>query len=306
MDVLGRHMSQMPPVGSSDRIDEIRLTVAGTAGGTAVDCAKLGMQTVGFGAVGSDDNADVLLDLMRRHGIETAFMQRLADTTTSSTILPILPSGERSAWHAPGASSAFSPSPADLMRAVESDFVHLGGTGRLDAFDGPASRNFLAQAKQADCITTLDLIGARAEVSALVDPLMPYVDYYVPSIEEVSRLTGYEDVEAAAEHYIALGAGHCCITLGAQGSYIRAADGACHRIPAIQQIEILDTTGCGDAYSAGLIVALDQGWDLEFCGYFATAASALVATGLGSDAGIVSRQETKALAEQHYRRFANA
>lgn len=300
LDVLGRHMSEMPPVGGSDRIDEIRLTVAGTAGGTAVDCAKLGMNTIAFGALGDDDNAEVVLSLMRRHGIRTTHMQRIIDATTSSTILPILPSGERSAWHAPGASSRFYPLDADIEAALESDFVHLGGTGRLGEFDGSASRDFLARAKAAGCTTTLDLISARAEVAELIDPLMPYVDYYIPSIDEVARLTGYEDVKAAARHYIDLGAANCCITLGAQGSYLRSRHGVSCFVPAIQNIEVCDTTGCGDAYSAGFIAALDQGWSLEFCGYFATAASALVATGLGSDAGIVSLRETLALAREHH------
>ena len=50
---------------------------------------------------------------------------------------------------------------------------------------------------------------------------------------------------------------------------------------------MVDTTGCGDAFSAGLIAALSRDWDLERAARFASAAGALVATGLGSDAGIV-------------------
>ena len=60
----------------------------------------------------------------------------------------------------------------------------------------------------------------------------------------------------------------------------------------------MDTTGCGDAYCAGFLVGLSKGWSLEEAGQLGTAASALVATGLGSDAGIVDLAETLAFLQR--------
>jgi sugar/nucleoside kinase (ribokinase family) len=57
-------------------------------------------------------------------------------------------------------------------------------------------------------------------------------------------------------------------------------------------VPVVDSTGCGDAYCAGFIVGLTNGWELERCGRLGTAASALVITGLGSDAGIVDLAQT--------------
>ena len=57
-------------------------------------------------------------------------------------------------------------------------------------------------------------------------------------------------------------------------------------------IDLVDTTGCGDAYVAGFIVGVANGWDAEAAGWLGAAASGQVATGLGSDSGIVDLEST--------------
>ena len=61
LDVLGRPVTRIPDRGNVDFIEEIRLTVAGTAGGTVVDTAKLGLKSLAVGAVGDDEKADWVL-----------------------------------------------------------------------------------------------------------------------------------------------------------------------------------------------------------------------------------------------------
>lgn len=301
LDILGRYMETLPPPGQADFVDEVRLTVAGTAGGTAVDCAKLGLSTRAVGALGDDEKADFMLSTMRGYGIDVDAMARLPDVSTSISMLPIMPSGERRAWFVRGASDRFSPDESTIEAALASPIVHLGGTGLLSAFDGAPSRRFLERAKQAGCTTTLDLIVARPEISEMIDPLMPFTDYFIPSIEETQILTGLKQPEAIADYYLERGADCCVLTMGGDGSFIAHQDGRRHHVPPMPDVDVVDTTGCGDAYSAGFIAALNEGWELEFCGYFATAAAALVATGLGSDAGIVSMADTRQRAEAHYR-----
>lgn len=301
LDILGRAMDKMPPPGQADIVEEIRLTVAGTAGGTAVDCAKLGLATCAIGALGDDEKAGFMCATMAEHGIDIAGMARLAGVSTSTSMLPILPSGQRSAWFVPGASACFALDAETIGAALAGRIVHLGGTGLLGDFDGAPSRDLLEQAKAAGCITTHDLIIARPETADQVDPLMPFVDYFIPSIDETRIMTGCESSRDNADYYLDRGAGCCAITLGAEGSYIAARDGRRFHVPPIRDIEIVDTTGCGDAYSAGFIAGLARDLDLEGCAYLATAAASLVATGLGSDAGIVSFEATQRLAEAHHR-----
>ena len=93
LDILGLPVTHIPPGGTRYLIDEIRLTVAGTAGGTVVPCARLGLQALAVGAVGEDEKADWVVDALRREGIDVSVMERIAGSPTSATILLIRPDG---------------------------------------------------------------------------------------------------------------------------------------------------------------------------------------------------------------------
>jgi sugar/nucleoside kinase (ribokinase family) len=285
LDVLGRPVAAIPPRGNVEFIEEIRLTVAGTAGGTAVDCAKLGLRTRAVGAVGEDEKADFVIATLQKHGVDTAGMQRVAGVSTSATILNVRPNGDRPALHQRGASDYFLPDAEEVGRAVQSPFVHVGGTGLLRAFDGEPTVALLRAARAAGRFTTYDLIAASGETLALVRPALPHVDWFIPSIEEARAICGLGPARDVAAFFRDLGARHVVLTMGGDGCLV-AGEGVTLRLPAYD-VAVSDTTGCGDAFSAGLIAALHRGWDIERAARFAGAAGALVATGLGSDAGIV-------------------
>jgi sugar/nucleoside kinase (ribokinase family) len=291
LDILGVPVTEIPPGGHCYLIDEIKMTVAGTGGGTIMACAKLGLKTLAVGAVGSDEKADWLLAAMNRVSIDTSVMQRVKDCATSSTILAIRPDGSRPALHVKGASDHFQI-PAEIRaRAFDGKIVHFGGTGLLARMDGPPTATFLRAAKEAGRTTTFDLIQAEPETLALVEPLMPYVDFFMPSIDEASAMSGSSDPVACARYFLDKGARVCAISLGAQGSLVMARDGRHFFLPAFD-VQVRDTTGCGDAYSGGFIAGLVRDWDLVDCARLATATAALVATGLGSAANLVSFEDT--------------
>ena len=291
LDILGVPVTEIPAGGGRALIDEIRLTVAGTAGGTVVPCARLGLKARAVGAVGSDEKADWVLDTMTREGIDVSVMERIAGSPTSATILPIRPDGSRPVLHARGASARWKISPEVQHIACQSKILHLGGVGSLLAMDGAPSVSLLQDAKAAGCITTLDLIQARSETLPLVEPLLPYVDFFMPSIDETHALIGTDDPVACARYFIAKGAGACAISLGEDGSFVMTRDGRNFTVPAFD-VKVRDTSGCGDSYTGGFIAGLARGWDLLDCARLATATAAIVATGLGSGANLVSFDET--------------
>jgi len=291
LDVLGRPVTRIPDRGNVDFIEEIRLTVAGTAGGTVVDTAKLGLRSLAVGAVGDDEKADWVLMTLEKHGIDVSAMQRLAGIPTSASILNVRPNGDRPALHVRGASDHFDVPPAMYDQVFDTPIVHLGGTGLLRRLDGPASVTLLHEAKARGCTVTFDLIAASAETAAIVVPLLPYIDYFMPSIEEARDMSGQETPEDCARFFLDRGATACVFTLGAEGAYYAHGDGTRLASPAYD-IEVVDTTGCGDAFDAGFITALHHRMDIETGLRFAQASAGLVASGLGSDAGIVSFEGT--------------
>jgi sugar/nucleoside kinase (ribokinase family) len=286
LDVLGRPIEKIPEGGNLEYIEELRLTVAGTAGGTVIDCAKLGLSTLGVGAVGDDEKADFVISTLEKFGVDTSGFERLKGIPTSSTILNIRPNGERPALHLRGACDHFLPPPKDKINIFDCNVFHLGGTGLLKKLDGPVSVQLLKDAKENGCITTWDLIGATEQTINIVKPLLPHIDYFMPSIEEACIMSGLNDPKDVGKFYLDNGAKNCVFTMGGEGSFfINKSEQI--KTPAFD-VKVVDTTGCGDAFDAGMITAIVKGFDIEKALNFATITSGLVATGLGSDAGIIS------------------
>jgi sugar/nucleoside kinase (ribokinase family) len=291
LDVLGRPVVAIPERGNVEFIDEIRLTVAGTAGGTVIDTAKLGLRSLAVGGVGDDEKADFVLATMQKFGIDISAMQRLKGVPTSATILNVRPNGDRPALHVRGASDHFDVPPELYDQVFDAPIVHLGGTGLLRKLDGEKSRILLAEARRRGRIVTFDLIAASAKTIEIVEPLLPFIDYFMPSIEEARDISGRAAPEDCAAFYLDRGTTCCVFTLGGEGAYYAHRDGTRLHVPAYD-IKVVDTTGCGDAFDAGFITALHHRMEPETAVRFAQAAAALVATGLGSDAGIVSFEDT--------------
>jgi sugar/nucleoside kinase (ribokinase family) len=291
LDVLGRPVSRIPEGGDVDFIEEIRLTVAGTAGGTVVDTAKLGLRSLAVGAVGDDEKADWILAALAKQGIDTSAMQRLKGVPTSATILNVRPNGDRPALHVRGASDHLDVPPSMYGQVLDAPFIMLGGTGLLRALDGAPSVALLREAKRLGRTTVFDLIGVNSGTAEIVMPLLPHIDYFMPSIEEAKVLSGLATASDCADFFIRNGAACCVFTLGGDGAFYAHRDGT-RLASAAYDVQVVDTTGCGDAFDAGFIAALHHKLDVETSLRFAQAAAGLVATGLGSDAGIVSLADT--------------
>ena len=109
---------------------------------------------------------------------------------TSATILNVRSNGERSALHVRGASDRFDIAPEAHDRVLDAPIVHLGGTGLLRKLDGEPSRALPEEAKRRGRTVTFDLIAATAESIGVVEPLLPYIDYFMPSTEGAGNMSG--------------------------------------------------------------------------------------------------------------------
>jgi sugar/nucleoside kinase (ribokinase family) len=138
----------------------------------------------------------------------------------------------------------------------------------------------------------MDILGiARDGMLGVVAPSLPHIDYFMPSIDEARMICSLQDWRDVCRFFLDKGARACVFKMGPNGSVYADQQGTTLRVPAFK-VKAVDTTGCGDAYCAGFIAGLSRGWDIEQSMRLATAASALVATGLGSDAGIVDFDTT--------------
>ncbi|MEM7537348.1 MAG: sugar kinase [Chloroflexota bacterium] len=296
-DILGRPVTHIPAGQNVDILEEIRITVAGTAAGTSVDLAKLGVNVIAMGAIGEDELGNFIVNTMNSYDIDTSNLVRKSGVQTSATMLPIRPNGERPALHVPGANGELVLDDMNWDVIAGADYLHMGGTSLMPKFDGPPTVEALKFAKEKGLTTTFDLVAVdRPDLLDLIEPCLPYIDYFMPGLDEARMMCGLEDRQAVIDFFLDRGAKWTVFKMGEQGSSIASKETGEIRLPAFKTT-VVDSTGCGDSYCAGFIVGLSKGWDVAQAGRLGTAAAAQVITGLGSDAGIVDLAQTIAYME---------
>jgi sugar/nucleoside kinase (ribokinase family) len=291
LDILGRYVTHIPEGQGSVLLDEIRLAPAGSAAGTAVGLAKLGLSVATVGAVGDDALGEVLTRALNAFGVDIAHVVRKPGVQTSASILPIRPNGDRPALHAIGANAVYSIDDVPWPLIESAAHLHLGGNDSMRGLGRDGAAQILRRARAAGATTSMDILSEGSpKLLAILKPCLPLVDWFMPNAEQACRMTESRTAEAAAAHLLALGVRGVVLTMGSDGSLLMTAREQI-RLPA-HDIRVVDTSGCGDAYCAGFICAIRLGWSPAQCMKLGNAAAALVAQGLGSDAGIRDLDDT--------------
>jgi sugar/nucleoside kinase (ribokinase family) len=296
--VLDTHVigvESIPQSSDGQLVETIRLSPAGTAGGTAVVLSRLGAEVLSFGAVGTDPIGDSLLALLAREGVDISGLVRKPDHQTSSSVIPVRPNGDRPAWHCIGANGAFTLDDLDLAALEGITHLHLGGPEFLG---GEAAGRLLVHARSIGATTSLDILApGDPDLLAWIADALPHTDYLLPNDEQVLGFTGATDLAEGARALVAAGAGCVAVTQGAKGALVVSAD-AVVEVPAypIPADDLVDTTGCGDAFSAGFLRGLSLGRDTIEAARLGCATAGQVAKGLGTDAGSYSLESVEAIA----------
>lgn len=278
LDVAMRPVSSLPPGETLAPIEQVEAQPAGTAAGCAYVAARLGMRVALAGAVGQDRIGRFVRAMLEEEEVDTRLLDTIPDTKTSTTVLAIGPDGRRPRWHALGAAMLARGGEALDTAAARARHVHWAGTS-APALCASAPQT-LAAARAAGAVVTCDLISPMPGTRAVIETVLPHVDYFLPSTVEALELSGCDTIESAAQAFIDRGARNCIIKDGANGVYLAVGETRT-RLPA-HDIVPVDTTSCGDSFCAGFVAALDRGEGPVEAARFGVATAALVAGGVGT------------------------
>jgi sugar/nucleoside kinase (ribokinase family) len=151
---------------------------------------------------------------------------------------------------------------------------------------GAEAAKVLSFARERGVVTSADLLAPGEQAGAIMDwiaPALQHLDYLLPNDEQVLGLTGAGDLLEGCQDLLGRGVGCVAATAGDEGAVVVDADGA-ERVRAFS-VDVVDTTGCGDSFSAGFLRGLSLGRGRREAAVLGCAAAALVAQGLGSDHG---------------------
>ena len=293
VDVLARPIEAIPEGQGGQLVEEIRITPAGTAAGTAVTLAKLGARVRSAGAIGTDALGDVMLELLGRYGIDTSLIVRRDGVQTSASVLAIRPDGSRPAFHVIGANATYNSADAPWDDIAAATHLHLGAP---EFMGGEEAAKILSFAREHGVVTSADILAPGAQAAQILDwvaAAFEHLDYLLPNDEQVLALSDESDLIAGCQTLLQRGIGCVAATCGSDGAVVVDAGGA-ERVPAFP-IEVIDTTGCGDAFSAGFLRGLALGRSRRDAALLGCAAAALVAQGLGTDHGDFDLADADAL-----------
>lgn len=295
-DVLARPVEAIPEGQGGQLVEEIRITPAGSAGGTAVTLAKLGAEVQSAGAIGIDALGEVLVGLLESFGVDTALLVRREDVQTSASVLPIRANGDRPAFHVIGANGTYGPDDAPWDAIAAASHLHMGGP---EFMGGEAAARILSYARENGVVTSADILAPGEQAAQIVDwigPAFEHLDFFLPNDEQVLGLSGEKDLEAGCRALMERGVGCVAATRGAEGALIVDSEGV-ESVPAFS-VDVIDTTGCGDAFSAGFLRGLSLGRSRRDAAVLGCAAAALVAGGLGTDHGDFDLAAVEAFAKR--------
>ncbi len=287
-DIFASPMARLPEPGELVLTDRIAVFPGGNALNTAVALRRLGEQVVVAGSVGDDALGRLLLGQMETQGLDVRGVRREPGGRTASTFILRAEGEDRRFIHSLGVAATFSGEHVSPELIPNNGVMLVGGYLKLGAWNDDALADLMCYARQRNCTVVLNICIARDSGvnPGRCLPLLEHVDLFVPNEDEARILTGETVPAHQAKALRRAGARVVVITRGVQGLY--ADDGERTVEMGIFRVPLVDPSGCGDCFSAGLIASLLRGWDTVHMLEFASAVGAIGATALGCTEGVPS------------------
>ena len=286
-----------------------------------VDLAKLGAKFPlhAAGLVGKDALGDCIIADCKKHKIQTKHLSSSKEADTSYTdVMTEVKTGQRTFFHYRGTNALWKGEEIDF-EATSAKIFHLGYLLLLDAMDGPDKRfgtcaaKILATAQAAGLKTSVDVVSEDSDRFAkIVKPALKHTDYCVLNEFEAGRTTGFKirtddgklDTVAlrhASGSLLQCGIRELVVIHFPEGAFARTLDGQDFWQSSLKlpQKYIAGAAGAGDAFCAGVLFGLHEGWEIQHSlkvGVCAAAASLANPTCTG---GILSLPESLALSKKY-------
>ncbi len=269
----------------------------GKGANQAIAARRLDAEVTFVGRVGRDSFGDAIIAAFEAEGMSTEYVVRDEDARAGVALILVEGSGENMIAVAPGSNARLTPQ--DVEAAISPILYSKLVVAQLEV-PIDAVRSGFEIAHRFGTTTILNP-SPVPEYSLPLD-IYPLVDVMVANRDEASKLSHIDVVdrnsaELAGRMIMAWGTGSVIITLGSEGSLVVNKDQVTE-IPTYE-VDVVDTVGAGDAFIAGIAVALGSGGEIERAAKLATAAAALATTKQGAQPSLPTIAEVAAFITSH-------
>lgn len=293
-DVIVEPVTKIPESGLLEQVNSITLHTGGNAMTASINLTKLGVNASLVGRVGNDMFGEFLKNTLIEKGVDVSGVKTDASVQTSASVAMLSGKGERSFLHCVGANGAFCYDDINFDVIAKNDIVFVTGTYLLKTFDGVQTMEFLKKCKEMGKTTVLDVCwDASGKWGELINMSMPYIDIFLPSIDEARNIAQKETPAEMADVFMSMGVKSVVIKCGSKGCFVKETkDSEGIMIPTYDIDNVVDTTGAGDSFCSGFIAAYARGKDFEFCAKFGNAVGTHCVMKKGATSGIETYENT--------------
>ncbi|MDI9458913.1 carbohydrate kinase family protein [Candidatus Darwinibacter acetoxidans] len=283
--------------GTMVQVDGLTFSTGGAVSNTGIALKRLGFAPILMACTGDDHVGNIVRSIVQREGIDPDHFSCIKGATTSYTIVLNPPGEDRAFIHFPGTNDAFGADDVDLS-GLEPGLFHLGYPPimrELYTAEGENLEAIFRRAKASGWVTSMDMAlpdpnseAGRAPWRRILSRTLPYVDLFLPSLEEILYMLDQDKFYAVQEgalpittelldnlsqELLDMGAGVIGLKLGDQGLYLRTGAGVASSLgenwenrqllSPIFEVEVQGTTGAGDTTIAGFLAGFSLGKDPE-------------------------------------------
>lgn len=291
-----------PNAGELTQIKSVQKSVGGCVPNVAIDLKRLcpDLTVKAVGKVGADENGKYVKTVLSQNGVDVENVSIGADKTSFTQVMSVT-GGQRTFFTYAGASADFGANDVP-MSALNVKMLHLGYFLLLDKIDNSDGKLLLKKAKEQGVKTSIDLVSENSDRYSLVLPCLQYVDNLIINEVEAGALTGLEpkkeNLVEIARKLKAYGVVERVIIHTPEIGVCVSESGASF-LPsyALPDGFIKGTTGAGDAFCAGALIAIYQGkTDKEILG-FASGVAVAALSSVDATSGLRTEQEINELCE---------
>jgi sugar/nucleoside kinase (ribokinase family) len=255
LDVICQTVDEVPRH-ESIAFDHVVVSPGGCGSNVAIGLAALGVSTILVARMGCDDSAELLKKTWTRYGVDWGYVKQIGEFPTGTSVGLVDSELQPRFIHTSGANQFLTGDDLHPEMLVESgaNWLHIAGFFVLPGLLDERMPLALKRARHSGLKLSLDVVRSpRLKHPEYLWPSMSYLDVFFCNANEAWKLTGEEDAARSAKALREHGAGTAIIKLGAAGCFVDGPDGAGY-IPA-PVVQVVDTTGAGDAFAAGFIAA---------------------------------------------------
>ena len=293
-------ISAYPKSGELTQIKSVQKSVGGCVPNVAIDLKRIcpEMTVKAVGKIGDDENGAYVTDVFKANGVDVENITFGKDATSFTEVMSIT-GGQRTFFTYAGASAEFGVNDVP-MSALNVKMLHLGYFLLLDKIDKGDGIKLLKAAKENGVDTSIDLVSENSDRYSLVLPCLPYVDNLIINEVEAGALTGIaptkENLVAIAQKLKAYGVTQRVI-IHTPETGVCVSENGVEFVPAydLPKNFIVGTTGAGDAFCAGALIAIYQNKTDKEILEFASAAAVAALSSADATSGLRTEKEINEL-----------